>query len=84
MVLAIRLAEYFYLKDALGRIPILLADDVLGELDQERKANFRKLLPPQAQVFATGTEYPSKDEVEMWETFCVSEGTFTKALGDSD
>ena len=81
LVLAIRLAEYFYLKDSLRRIPLLLADDVLGELDQERKANFRKLLPPQAQVFATGTEFPSKDEVDMWETFRVSDGTFTKAEG---
>ena len=75
------LGGVFYLKDSLRRIPLLLADDALGELDQERKANFRKLLPPQAQVFATGTEFPSKDEVDMWETFRVSDGTFTKAEG---
>ena len=62
------LSGVFYLKDSLRRIPLLLADDVLGELDQERKANFRKLLPL-ARVFATGTEFPSKDEVDMWETF---------------
>jgi recombinational DNA repair ATPase RecF len=52
---------------------------VLGELDHLRKANFRKLLPPEAQVFATGTAYPSENESAIWETFQVAEGTFTLA-----
>lgn len=79
LVLALRLAEFSYLRQALGRIPLLLADDVLGELDHLRKANFRKLLPPEAQVFATGTAYPSENESAIWETFQVAEGTFTLA-----
>ena len=79
LVLALRLAEFSYLRKALGRIPLILADDVLGELDKLRKANFRKLLPPDAQVFATGTAYPSESESAIWETFEVSSGTFTLA-----
>ena len=79
LVLALRLAEFSYLRQALGRIPLILADDVLGELDKLRKANFRKLLPPDAQVFATGTAYPSESESAIWETFEVSEGTFSVA-----
>ena len=79
LVLALRLAEFSYLREALGRIPLILADDVLGELDKVRKANFRKLLPPDAQVFATGTAYPSESESAIWETFEVSDGTFTPA-----
>ncbi len=78
LVLALRLAEFNYLHHALHRIPLLLADDVLGELDAERKANFKKLLPAQAQVFATGTAYPSEEEKEMWETFSVSSGSLSK------
>ena len=74
IVLALRLAEFFYLKKELRRIPLLLADDVLGELDQSRKANFRKLLPPQAQVFATGTSFPSPGEEAIWETYKVLAG----------
>ena len=79
LVLALRLAEFSYLRNALGRIPQILADDVLGELDKVRKANFRKLLPPDAQVFATGTAYPAETESAIWETFEVNAGTFIKA-----
>ena len=45
LVLALRLAEFSYLREAFGRIPLLLADDVLGELDHLRKANFRSFYP---------------------------------------
>ena len=79
LILALRLAEFSYLRNALGRIPQILADDVLGDLDKVRKANFRKLLPPDAQVFATGTAYPTETESAIWETFEVNAGTFIKA-----
>ena len=49
-------------------------------LDKVRKANFRKLLPPDAQVFATGTAYPAETESAIWETFEVNAGTFIKAI----
>ena len=70
----------FLLQQQLGIIPILLADDVLGELDASRRANFRKLLSPQAQTFSTGTSYPSENEKEMWETFEVNEGRFNPLI----
>lgn len=78
LVLALRLAEFYYLHESLNKLPLVLADDVLGELDQNRKANFRCLLPSQAQVFATGTSYPSKEERGIWETFLVEKGSFSK------
>ena len=76
LVLAIRLAEYSYLHDQLLKVPILVADDVLSELDQSRRDNFRKLLPPQAQVFASGTNYPSDQDIGIWDTFRVDNGSF--------
>jgi DNA replication and repair protein RecF len=79
LVLALRLAEFSYLSDTCKRVPILLADDVLVELDSARKANFEKLLPPTAQVFASGTSFPPSDERERWETFGVSSGAFSKS-----
>ena len=78
LVLSLRLAEFAFLREALGRIPLILADDVLGELDNVRKANFRKLLPAEAQVFATGTSYPSQSESAIWETFEVLAGNFKR------
>ena len=80
LVLSLRLAEFSYLHKILQRIPLLLADDVLGELDNQRKSNFKKLLPDEAQVFATGTTLPSQKDKEFWETFRVSAGTFTKDI----
>jgi hypothetical protein len=47
-------------------------------LDEARKANFKKLLPPQAQVFASGTTLPVEDEQDYWETFHAKAGTFSK------
>ena len=76
VVLALRLAEFTYLQQQLNIMPILLADDVLGELDSARRKNFRKLLPPSAQTFATGTAYPSIEEKMVWETFVVRAGIF--------
>lgn len=76
VVLALRLAEFSFLRQNLGTMPILLADDVLGELDPKRRANFRKLLPPNAQTFATGTTYPSEREEGIWESFQVENGMF--------
>ena len=40
LVLALRLAEFSYLRKALGRIPLILADDVLGELDKLEESQF--------------------------------------------
>lgn len=77
LVLALRLAEFSFLRKICGTIPILLVDDALGELDAERKANFHKLLPDDAQVFATGTVHPAKSgDPEAWEVFRVNAGTF--------
>jgi len=77
VVLALRMAEFTYLHNQLGSVPILLADDVLGELDTCRRANFRKLLPRSAQTFATGTSYPAQGEEEIWESYQVELGNFS-------
>ena len=76
-VLALRIAEFSFLREKKRTMPILLADDVLGELDSFRRSNFRKLLPPSAQTFVTGTSYPSQKEVETWETFRVQSAKFS-------
>ncbi|MFP6887678.1 MAG: DNA replication/repair protein RecF [Opitutales bacterium] len=80
LVLALRLAEFAFLREACETTPILLLDDALGELDAERKANFRSLLPEDAQVFASGTIPPGEaDDSGEWETFEVSAGSFHKS-----
>jgi DNA replication and repair protein RecF len=77
LVLALRIAEFSFLRDACETTPIILLDDALGELDLERKINFKSLLPEDAQVFASGTT-PDIAGSDQWETFEVSAGTFRK------
>ena len=77
LVLGLRLAEFDFLKEHTGVNPLLITDDVLGELDNERRSNFTKLLPLDAQVFASGTSLPSQSEDSQWQVFEVIKGTFT-------
>ena len=74
-VLSLRFAQFSYFKDKSGTIPILLADDILGELDPERKKRFWEAIDPKTQVIATGTSLP--EDVEPWQTFSVQNGTFS-------
>ena len=51
--LVLRVAQSAYLSDAACKPPVLLVDDVLLELDPERKIAFISNLPPYEQAFFT-------------------------------
>ena len=57
--------------------PLVLADDVLGELDPERRRRFWAAVGPGRQVFATGTVPPVVPGTEPWRIWHVEHGTFT-------
>lgn len=54
--LALRLAEVERFSQ--GRVPAILVDDAVQELDPARRARFWELLPADGQWFVTGTSYP--------------------------
>lgn len=54
---ALRFAEFFYLKDATGKTPIFLLDDVFGELDAYRAGKISKYLKEVGQAFITLTDF---------------------------
>jgi len=57
IVLACKLAEVRYLQDAAGVAPVILLDDVLSELDPERRGSLLALLAEgRHQVLVTATE----------------------------
>ena len=58
LVIALRLAQAAYFKRQCGITPVLLCDDVLGELDPARRACFWTSLEDEPQVIATGTSQP--------------------------
>jgi DNA replication and repair protein RecF len=56
---------------------VLLADDVLGELDPARRRRFWAAIDPASQVIATGTSLPDA-ALGAWQVFEVADGTFTE------
>jgi DNA replication and repair protein RecF len=77
LVVAWRLAQAAWLRERTGLQPILLADDVLGELDAERRAGFWRAAADVAQVLASGTTLPVEKE-EGWGVWNVQGGVFAR------
>ena len=67
--MALKLAQYFYLRDHLDEFPILLLDDAFGKLDPERSAVFLELLQSDAvqQTIITGTRRAPFEETVPFE-----------------
>ena len=76
LALALRLAQAAWYREHSGVSPVLLADDVLGELDAGRRQRFWAALDPAAQMIATGTHLPDA-ELGDWQIFDVADGVFT-------
>jgi len=75
LVLALRLAQAAWFREKSGVRPVLLADDVLGELDPARRRKFWATIDPESQVLATGTSLPDA-ELGAWQIFRVKDGDF--------
>jgi DNA replication and repair protein RecF len=76
LVLALRLAQAEWFWAIRGVRPVLLADDVLGELDPTRRRRFWAAIDPAMQILATGTAVPEA-ELGTWQIFAVTSGRFT-------
>jgi len=78
LVIALRLAQATYFKKKSGITPVLLCDDVLGELDPERRKKFWASLEGEPQTIATGTSLPPADGT-VWQVFNVEQGKVIQA-----
>lgn len=72
LVIALRLAQATYFKAKAGITPVLLCDDVLGELDPVRRERFWASLEHDPQVIATGTSLPA--DAVGWQVLRVEGG----------
>jgi DNA replication and repair protein RecF len=75
LVLALRIAQAAWFHGQSGVRPVLLADDVLGELDPARRRQFWAAIDPESQVIATGTTTPDA-QLGAWQIFQVTDGRF--------
>jgi DNA replication and repair protein RecF len=78
-VLALRLAQAAWFQEKSGIRPVLLADDVLGELDSGRRTRFWSAIDSESQIIATGTHLPDA-ELGTWQVFEVSDGMFSEKI----
>jgi DNA replication and repair protein RecF len=78
LVIALRLAQAAYFKQKSGITPVLLCDDMLGELDPERRKRFWASLDGEPQTIATGTSLPAADGT-VWQVFNVERGNLVQS-----
>lgn len=74
--LALGLAQLALFRERTRIAPIVLADDVLSELDPTRRENFWREVGNELQVIATGTQLPPNPE--KWQIFNVVNGTYVQ------
>lgn len=77
LVIALRLAQAAYFKAKGNITPVLLCDDVLGELDPVRRERFWVSLEHDPQVIATGTSLPA--DAAGWQVLRVEQGRVVAA-----
>lgn len=81
-LLALKLAEVAWLKEKTGEWPVLLLDEILAELDIERRADLLKMLLEAEQALLTTTDLHLFDPgfVEQSTLWLVRAGTVTNGL----
>lgn len=70
----LRVAQMKYLEEVTGKTPVLLLDDVLSELDEQRRHMVLELVGVTSQAIITATELPSTMEGQIDRVFVVEEG----------
>lgn len=74
--LALKLAELEYMKEETGEYPVLLLDDVLSELDPQRRKYLMDVVRQQVQIIVTTTDLGFFDPEQLEEAllFQVKKG----------
>ncbi len=82
-VISLKLAEYHHLEQQQHQTPILLFDDIFGELDAQRIRQMLEQLSAIGQVFVTTTSRNFFDKVQQFDTptsyFAVENGQVIRA-----
>jgi DNA replication and repair protein RecF len=79
-LLSLKLAEVNWMKDRTGEWPVILLDEVMAELDAERRADLMKYISQSEQVLFTTTDLNtfSKEFVEHVDVWRVEGGKVEK------
>ena len=77
LCVALRMAQAAWYESCLGLKPVLLIDDILGELDPVRKESFWQACPEGTQIIASGTDFSVGEQSRDWQVWQVQKGGFT-------
>jgi DNA replication and repair protein RecF len=73
-VLALKLAELEFIKSETGDYPVLLLDDVMSELDEERRTQLLYFIKDRIQTFITATDEKYFPEIKQGKYYYVNNG----------
>lgn len=82
-VLALKLSELEYVKSETGEYPVLLLDDVMSELDENRRQALLDFVRNRIQTFITTTEPLIFESMEGCCHICIEQGK-VKSYGKKD
>lgn len=79
-LLALKMAEVSWIKERAGEWPVILLDEVMAELDLQRRADLLKYVSESEQVLFTATDAKmfAPEFVEKSEVWKVQDGTVQK------
>ena len=77
-ILALKLAELEFLKSETGEYPVLLLDDVMSELDAQRREQLLLFIRDRIQTFITATDAALFPTVKIGQYYRVKEGTIVE------
>lgn len=79
LALALKVAQFYFLKDRIGCAPVLLVDDVLQELDMIRRNSFLEVLNDCGQAFFTTPELNQElSNLELSSVYTVENAVVSK------
>ncbi|MBP2642333.1 MAG: recF [Firmicutes bacterium] len=77
-ILALKLAELEFLKSETGEYPVLLMDDVMSELDIQRREQLLLFIHERIQTFITATDSALFPDIHVGHFYHVNASTITE------
>ena len=81
LLVALKVAEYFYVRERSGEVPVVLLDDVFSELDEHRSTRMLGMLADLGQTIISATDERVFHGSVAWNgthrRFSIEEGTCT-------
>lgn len=83
-ILSLKLSELEYIKSETGEYPILLLDDVMSELDYERRSQLLLFIKEKIQTFITATDRKYFPDFKIGKYYYIENGGLTDPHAVSD